>query len=372
MARRAIVVGGGIVGLSTAWWLRRASWEVALFEQGPLPNPLGASFDRHRLIRYPYGASAGYAAMVGDAYAAWEALWEDLGQRLYAPTGTLVVRRTDDGWASASARTLDALSIPFRASSARECERSYPFLDWDGVKAAFRLESGGVLFADAIVTALVPHLEKLGVELHPDAAVANVDFDRPSVATMTGAQERADAVVVAAGAWVAKLCPRFASRLVPSRQVVAYLAPPPDLADAWAAAPMIMDLDAEPGLYVVPDARGAGLKVGDHGFTRVGDPAAPRGASSAEAAGALEKCRRLFRELDRYRIDSARDCFYTVAPSERFVVEPVGAGWIASACSGHGFKFGPAIGRALADGLTGSRTASDVSAWAAGTKSVNG
>ena len=42
---RVIVVGGGIMGLACAWALRRRGHDVALYEQGPLPNPHAASCD---------------------------------------------------------------------------------------------------------------------------------------------------------------------------------------------------------------------------------------------------------------------------------------------------------------------------------------
>ncbi len=57
---KAIIVGGGIMGLSAAWALRNLGASVTLVEQGALPNPLGSSVDDHRLIRYPYGAARGY------------------------------------------------------------------------------------------------------------------------------------------------------------------------------------------------------------------------------------------------------------------------------------------------------------------------
>jgi glycine/D-amino acid oxidase-like deaminating enzyme len=79
---KAIIVGGGIVGLATAWALARAGHEVELLEQGPLPNPLASSMDDHRLIRHPYGDRRGYARMIDAGYAAWDLLWDDLGQRL--------------------------------------------------------------------------------------------------------------------------------------------------------------------------------------------------------------------------------------------------------------------------------------------------
>jgi len=86
---QALVVGGGIMGLSTAWGLRRMGCGVTVLEQGEIPNLMGSSSDHHRLIRHAYGAELGYTRLVEPAYAAWELLWQTLGVRHYHPTGTL-------------------------------------------------------------------------------------------------------------------------------------------------------------------------------------------------------------------------------------------------------------------------------------------
>ena len=44
----------------------------------------------------------------------------------------------------------------------------------------------------------------------------------------------------------------------------------------------------------------------------------------------------------------AKTCFYTVGEGERFIVHDDGAALVVSACSGHGFKFGPVVGEAVA------------------------
>ena len=108
---KAIIVGGGIMGLSTAWGLAREGHEVELFEQAALPNPLASSIDEHRLIRHPYGDHAGYARMIDPAFAAWDLLWRDLGCTLYAPTGTLALTGNGADWAERSARTLAAIAL---------------------------------------------------------------------------------------------------------------------------------------------------------------------------------------------------------------------------------------------------------------------
>ncbi len=59
-------------------------------------------------------------------------------------------------------------------------------------------------------------------------------------------------------------------------------------------------------------------------------------------------------------------CFYTVTEDESFWVGAIGArGWAMSACSGHGFKFGPLMGRALADAVLGRTDSASLQHWEA-------
>ena len=44
----------------------------------------------------------------------------------------------------------------------------------------------------------------------------------------------------------------------------------------------------------------------------------------------------------------AQSCFYTTTDDERFILERHGRIVVGSACSGHGFKFAPAVGKRLA------------------------
>ena len=155
---KAIIVGGGIMGLATAWALARDGHEVELFEQGPLPNPLASSMDEHRLIRHPYGDHRGYARMIDDAYAAWDLLWADLGQRLYAPTGTLALTGNGETWAARSAAVLAGLGKPMTELKLADLPRRFPQLDTKDVERAFWIDTGGVLFAQDIVAALARHL----------------------------------------------------------------------------------------------------------------------------------------------------------------------------------------------------------------------
>ena len=64
------------------------------------------------------------------------------------------------------------------------------------------------------------------------------------------------------------------------------------------------------------------------------------------------------------RLVEAKTCLYTMTPDGDFIIDRLpGAPQIviASPCSGHGFKFAPAIGDILADLATTGATAHDIS-----------
>ena len=167
-------------------------------------------------------------------------------------------------------------------------------------------------------------------------------------------------------AWATRLLPELRDRVHPSRQVLVYLDPPADLAPLWERAPMVLDIDADAGFYLVPPVRGTRLKVGDHSFTLRGDPDGDRTATAGETRAVLEVCRDHLRRFGEYRLAETRVCFYMVAPGERFIVELRGRGCVVSACSGHAFKFASVIALAVAEALEGRRDAESLRRWAAG------
>jgi glycine/D-amino acid oxidase-like deaminating enzyme len=365
---KAIVVGGGIMGLATAWGLAREGHAVELFEQGPLPNPLASSMDEHRLIRHPYGDHVGYARMIDQAFAAWELLWRELGQRLYAETGTLALTGNGETWAVRSAAALAGIGKVMEEVPLDELTRRFPHLDSRGVEHAYWMKGGGVLFAQDIVSALARHLEgRANVTLRPETPVRAVDLEHGRIVTSDGRNHAADVVVVAAGAWVGRLVPDL--RLVPSRQVVIYFDVPAMHRAVWASGPMIIDKTGDVGLYLVPPVEGRGLKIGDHVFSRSGDAADERRAHPDEMQALLRRCRGLIKGFEDWRIDRLKVCFYAVTDNEQFVVEKLGSrGWLMSPCSGHGFKFGAVMGLELARTIAMDRDPAAHARWAAGLK----
>lgn len=366
MRSRALIVGGGIAGLSTAWALSRRGYDVHLFEQGSLPNPKCSSYDEHRIIRHSYGAMEGYAQLMPEAFRVWEMLWRDIGARHYEPTGAVYFLRHDNGWHEATARTLDGMGIGHREIPLAEVPGRFPMVRADGLQRVVETDGAGMLFPARILTDLVVLLSRLGVRLHAGVRVTEVDPDAGRLVA-DGQEHAGDVVVIAAGAWADRLLPELKGVAVPSRQAMLYLAPPQDLAGAWATAPVMLDHSPNGGLYTLPPRRGTRLKVGDHVFSRTGDADGDRVATAADLERLVPAIRAAYADFDRYTVLEPKACFYTVVEEERFLVRPTGAaGWVISACSGHGFKLGALMGEGVAQAINGERPAAGVADWAAG------
>ena len=94
---------------------------------------------------------------------------------------------------------------------------------------------------------------------------------------------------------------------------------------------------------------GEGVKVGRHmsGAPTTGDGRDFR-VDEAHTEAVTEYVRRWLPGLVPAPVKTTT-CLYTTTPNEDFVVDRRGPIVIGSACSGHGFKFTPLIGRMLAD-----------------------
>ncbi len=364
----ALVLGAGIMGLSAAWGLARRGFSVRIVEQDEVPNPRGASVDHHRLIRHAYGAQAGYMRMVDPAYAAWDMVWRDIGEVLHLPTGVLAVSGSDKGWLGESRATLAADGLAFEDLTAAAVAARFPIFTEAGIGAAFHMAPGGVLLAGRIVAGLARHLAGRGVTIERARATA-VDPARAAQRLADGGERGADLLVVAAGPWAPRLIPQvLAPRVVASRQILVLLEPPAQHREAWARAPMLLDLAEEGGFYAVPPVAGTPLKIGDHRFSRTGDAEAdPREATAAEAEEILAFARPRLRDMAQYRVLDARACYYDVEDGERFVVEPVAPRCLVmSGFTGHGFKFAPVLGLALAAAASDPALMAALPGWAAG------
>jgi FAD dependent oxidoreductase len=89
---KVTIVGGGVVGLATAYSLVEAGCDVVLLDAEDIPNPSSASYDLSRMMRVQYGPQSGYAQLAKRALTSWVNLQNAFDTRLHHPTGVCLAR----------------------------------------------------------------------------------------------------------------------------------------------------------------------------------------------------------------------------------------------------------------------------------------
>lgn len=355
------VVGAGIAGLSTAWALTKNGFDVTLYEQGPIPNPLSASGDEHRIIRRAYGGQSGYAKRIDEAYEAWDEMFDDLGARHLVENGFLIVSRAPGDEAEQYRDGLLEGGYPLQLMDDADAALQFGFLEPGTFRYAGFSPEGGALLCQKIASALCDWLKASGATICDNQRVTAIEPDSGAVSTARGARIY-DQIIITAGAWVLQLLPSLADRLTTYRTAVAYFTPPPDLAASWNNAPVLLDMGGDSDGYGIPPMNGSGLKLGTGNHKRKSAPDDGRVAAMGEA----DEIRKWFGppllRLDEYTHEKTVTCAYTFTRDEHFLAHRQGKALVVSACSGHGYKFGAAIGRRVAHHLK-ARDDDGLKAW---------
>lgn len=361
---KVVVVGGGIVGLSTAWALARHGTAVTVVERGPIPNPLAASTDHHRLIRSAYPNHPLYCRRMAAALSTWRAMWTDLGggeAHYYAARGMLSLSREagDDG--DLARRVMVAEGVAHEhITDAAEIATRFPFLEPGNIASA-TLAEGGALMANRILADLADWLRRQGAAVLEHSPVEAID-PRGSVRLADGRMLTGDAVIVAAGTGTGRLVPELSPRLSFHRTLIVYAAPPAELAQAWANAPCWTDLGGDDDLWGMPPIDGIPAKLGCGRLRRIDAEDTDRTMQAEEVAAMLAAYRARFRGIERFTVRFHQANYWVGAPESRFVLERDDRLWAVSACSGHGFKFGALSGQDIAAAVLGDEPIDQVSA----------
>src|ERR1700751_1149042 len=90
---KAIIVGAGIGGITSAIELRKRGHKVTLVDPGPLPHPLAASTDISKAVRAAYGPDEDYTLLAERSISLWHEWNAEFGTELYHEVGFLFLRQ---------------------------------------------------------------------------------------------------------------------------------------------------------------------------------------------------------------------------------------------------------------------------------------
>jgi len=216
-----IVVGGGPVGLASAYECAKAGKSVLLLERFNFFNQSGSSNDLVRMFRTMYTQDF----MADLAYAAiglWKELEADAGESLIWMTGLLNFgdpnyQSGPEGDLTDPIRNLTRLGLAYRLLNAQQIMAEYPFRDLPSNFIGVYAPDNGCIDVPALLRALYRLASAYGAKLVPHARVealttsangVTVSFDNGEMETVSAAK-----CILAPGAYANDILPSLGLRL---------------------------------------------------------------------------------------------------------------------------------------------------------------
>lgn len=357
-----IVVGAGIFGISTALELAKRKERVAVIDRWGSGHPVTSSTGASRSIRVAY-AHPFYIALAQEAILAWQKLAHDSKRPILHLTGQI-----DLGPATKLKSLHDnvtAAGLKINHLSRPDLSRLFPEMHLKDHEGALFHTDAGTVMAEEGLQALNDAAVKAHVTVFAPEQVTDLQRVGDGIRVTTSHRIlHAARVVIAAGPWSAALLKKIGIDLplAPAIAQVTFLEAPqlinrPGIAE-WAA---FGENGSEGGLYGHP-VPGIGYKIafdaGAEGWQGDVDHWQP---DNDEEQRLLNWASRRFPGMP-VKVARSQRHPWTMTPDADFIVDHAGGPWgqhlvLACGCSGHAFKFGPALGRLVADVAEGKSLA---------------
>jgi sarcosine oxidase len=361
LAGRLTIIGGGVMGLMTAYHAAAQAQTVTVIDRSQVGDPATASFGLTRSVRNDY-RDPYYARLAFEARRLWHELERDCGQRLLVDSGCLnlfkasVTPDLDSSYAAESYAVLEQLQLRREAFTGPQLKARFPQFDADG--GWLDVDAG---FADlaAVTAALREGLRARGVQLIENCEPRGISRSGPTWTVHTDAGPvESDVLVVTAGLGtndILSLVPGCSVRfpLSSDRPTQSkYFIPPPGSEHMFTESVLPVFAYLDIGIYGHPmyEGKTPGVKIGFYNPPDVARTPSPIGSVEQFVAECVPGLRDA--EVVDVAVASGVDtCWYDLVADDEFILGAVpgadglytGVGW-----RGTGYKFAPWVGRVLA------------------------
>lgn len=364
-----IVIGAGVQGSFTAYQLVQRNQRTLLLEQFVLPHTRGSSHGQTRIIRKAYSQDF-YTHMMDECYEVWAQLEREAGVRLYRQTGLLVMGPEDSQKYQNIKNTLEKNHVARVVLTRDNFSQHIPnvtLADGDGAVVDV---TAGVLYADRALKTAQDQFQKMGGVIRDQAKVTGIEPGPVVTVSTSAGVYRAKSVVITAGPWTSRVLAHVNLQLpleVVKINVCYWKEKSPGTYNVNQRFPCFVVTECEEStmdIYGLPSNEYPGLmKICYHMGSRT-DPEHRDKQTDRSDVHILQRfVARCLPGLDPEPA-VVESCLYTLTPDHHFVLDRhpehrnivIGAGF-----SGHGFKFGPIVGKLLCELSLGEVPSYDLS-----------
>ncbi len=370
-----IVAGVGAVGSAALYQLARRGAKVLGIDRFHPPHDRGSSHGDTRITRLALGEGAEYLPFARRSHEIWRELEAATARTLLRQVGGLIFGRAaatgvTHGATDFLQTTIDvarAAGLEHEVLEAPTLQERFPQFHWRGDERGCLEPSAGYVHPEACIAAQIEMARRHGAELRTGERILRWKASGNGVELETEhGRYAADRLILSAGAWMPGFAPLQQARVF--RQILFWFEPEgpfeqftPDRMPVFIRLP-------EPGaemFYGFPAMNGAGggLKIAGEQFEQSVEPDAMSTEVTEDEIRTMHAAASPHLRISPHCVRAVA-CKYTVLPESRFIIDRHPESdrvWMASACSGHGFKHSAAVGEALTELALSGKTRFDLS-----------
>jgi monomeric sarcosine oxidase len=344
------VVGLGAAGSAALNGLARAGVKAVGIDQFAPPHSYGSSHGDLRLLRVAYAEGAGYVPMARRAIALWQGLEKRSRARLFHQTGARYGGPPGSPFLEQARRSVGQSQGALAPGAAPLCRDFVLPAGWQ----TFDDAEAGYLECEKSIETLLRDAEAHGAVVEPNRGCTGIQATASGVTIRTEDGDiQAGKAIIACGAWIAKMVPALAAVSHIERRVMHWFADPQQRYSQQAGfAPFLIETETGEQFYGFPTNAKNEMRLADH---RSGDIVPTPAALDRRVS---DRDRGLIQPLaDRFlpglgALLRSQVCMYPMSRDGHFIIDRLPGAprlVIGAGLSGHGFKFAPVIGEALAN-----------------------
>ncbi len=209
---KAVIIGGGIVGCSTAYHLAKLGWtDTVLLERKKLTS--GTTFHAAGLVGQ-LRSSANITQLLGYSVDLYKKLEEETGLGTgWKMNGGLRLACNDERWTEVKrqATTAHSFGLEMQLLTPSEALELWPIMNIDDVVGAAFLPTDGQANPSDITQALAKGARLAGATILEDCGVLDIEFDKGKIKALLTDQGRieCEVVICCAGQWSRDIAKRF-------------------------------------------------------------------------------------------------------------------------------------------------------------------
>jgi sarcosine oxidase len=350
----AIILGAGGIGSAVLRHLSERGVKTVGIDRFRPPHGRGSSHGQTRVIRQAYFEHSNYVPLMLESYRMWRELEQRTGRGLFRQTGLVEVGPADGVVVPGVLRAAAEHGLAVENLSSGEIETRWPGLRVPVASVGVFEPTGGYLLVEDCVAAHLEAAAAAGAELRPGTEVIGWSATERDVRVRTTDDEIVgQRLIITAGAWAREVLADLKLRLEIRRKSLFWFETGAAEYDMAAGFPVFLYERPDGVFYGFPKLDRRGVKIGEHSGGRVvEDPSTvDRSVDAAEQQRLVEFMAAYLPKISQ-RVTDHAVCLYTMSHDEHFIIDrhPAHANVVfAAGLSGHGFKFAPVLGRALAE-----------------------